>query len=342
MASPSTAIQRLDLSLGFNEFSARLNRKKFIGHLVFPFLSVMVQSENFRKLPAEALITPIEDLERKMKDAYKRDDFEWETDSYATKEYGAEEVVDDRELKMYPEIVAEAINRDRAVNRIAQAYEVAAAAAAFDTAYFTGDYTIDVDATTTLGRSGHPWSTKASADPIADIDVARDQFITNCGHAPNALVLEETAIRAAIRTNRIEDLVKYTGTLDMQTVRKILPQLAEVFRIEHVIVAESPVKNTAGRGQAPAFGRIWPATKALLCRIEDGPALETVEPCLGRTISWAEEAGPLPGGDSEGIGVLIEEYREENRRGGVIRGRTDYQIKRIHKAAGLLLTNVTA
>lgn len=340
MSNPSTAIQRLDLSMSRSEFSAYLNRKKFIGHLVFPFLAVNLQNCEFRVLPAEALITPIEDTERKPKAGYKRDDYEWETDSYATTEHGVEEVVDDRELKLYGEFNAEAISQERAVNRIAQRYEYLAAAAAFDTSYFSGAYTIDVDATTDRGRSGAKWSVKASADPIADIDCAREDFIVNCGTAPNALVLEETDLRLCLRTDRIEDLVKYTGTLDMQTIRKLVPQLQEVFRVDKVIVAESPVKNTAGRGQQPVFSRMWGTGKALLCRIDDSPSLDTTEPSLGRTISWSPEAGPLPGADSDGIGVITEEYREESRRGGVIRSRTDYVIKRLHKPAGLLLTNL--
>jgi hypothetical protein len=341
MSNPSTAIQRTDLAMSRNEFSAYLNRKKFIGHLVFPFLAVGLQNSEFRVLPAEALITPIEDTERKMKAGYNRDDYEWDTDSYATVEHGVEEVVDDRELLLYGEFNAEDISRERAVNRIAQRYEYLAAAAAFDTAYFTGNYTIDVDATVDLGRSGAKWSVKASADPVADLDVARDQFITNCGHAPNALVLEETDLRYCLRTDRIENLVKYTGTLDMMTIRKLVPQLQEVFRLDKVIIAESPVKNTAGRGQTPTFSRMWGTGKGLLCRIDDGPSLDTIEPSLGRTIAWSPETGSLPGADSDGIGVFVEEYREEARRGGVIRARTDYIIKRLHKPAGLLLTNLS-
>jgi hypothetical protein len=89
------------------------------------------------------------------------------------------------------------------------------------------------------------------------------------------------------------------------------------------------------------FSRIWGTDKALLCRLYDGPDLEFPEPHMGRTIMWSEEAGPLPGSEGESIGCLVEEYREENRRGGVIRGRTDYQVKRLYKNAGYLMTALT-
>lgn len=340
MASPKTAITRLDLSLSFNEFSAELNRRKFIGHRVFPPLSVGLQSADFAKIPAEALLTPIEDTTRAPRGDYKDDDWEWETDNYATTEHGVRESVDDRQLKIYRnEIRAEAISRDRTINRIAQAYEAAAAAAAFDASYFTGNYTAAVTGT---GYGGYAWTDKTHADPVKDIDKAREVFVTNCGTAPNALVMEETALLAMLRTSRIEDVVKYTGSLDALTARRLLPQLVDLLQLEQIVVAQAPVKNTAGKGQDPTFARIWDTTKALLCRIYSGPDLEAPEAFLGRTIMWSEETGNIPGAGDEGIGILVEEYREEARRGGVIRGRTDYQIKRFHKPAGLLLTGVTA
>lgn len=339
MGAPSTAISRVDLSMGFNEFSAAMNRKNFIGHLVFPPLKAKEDSGTFRKMTAAGMITPVEDDTRAVKGTYKRDDYEWGTDSYATAEHGVEEVTDDRQIARYGEFNAEAINRDRVVNRVAQSYENACAAAAFDAAYFTGAYTQDLD-TASGAFKGDKWSVNATADPIGDMDAARDVVIANCGHAPNALVIEESGLIAILRTARVEDVIKYTGMLDALTARKIVPQLEEVFRVR-LIVAQAPIKNTAGRGQTPVFARMWSTAYALLCRIEDGPDLETTEPCLGRTIQWDKEAGPMPGsaGDDSEY-VIFEEYREESRRGGVIRGRTDYEIKRLHKPAGFLMSNV--
>lgn len=333
MASPSTAITRLDLSMTFNEFSNRLNRSKFIGHRVFPPMVVGKNSETYRVMPAEALITKIEDDTRAPKGGYKRDDWEWETDSYTTAEHGVEEITDDRQIKLYGEVGAEAINRDRALNRVAMAYEAACAAAAFDTSYFTGAYTAAV---------GTPWTTAATATPLVNLDAARAAFILNCGYSPNALAMEETALIALLRTAEIKDVVKYTGNLDADTAKNVIPQLRDLLRLDEIIVADAPVKNTAGRGQTPTFARLWGTTSALLFRKYDGPDLEHPEPYLGRTIMWSEEMGPLPGSDGEAMGVLVEEYREEARRGGVIRGRTDYVIKRQYKPAGYLLTGVTA
>jgi len=334
MSSPNTVINRFDLSLSTAEFSLAMNRKGYIGHLVFPPIPVGKQSSSFARIPIEALLTPVEDTERKPKSGYSRDDFEWETDNYNTKDHGVEETIDDRQVKMYAsEIRAEQIARDRGVNRVLQAYEVACAAAAFDTAVFTGAYT----STPTT-----PWSTAASADPLADVDRWRELFITNCGMKPNALVLEHKALIAMIRTARIEDLIKYSGQDDPKALRRALPQLADLLQLERIIVADSPVKNTGGRGAAATISRVWDATKAQLARIYDGADLEAPEAQLGRTIQWSEEAGALPGSDDMGIGVIIEEYPENAVRGSVIRVRTDYQIKRLHTQAGMLITSLIA
>jgi hypothetical protein len=63
-------------------------------------------------------------------------------------------------------------------------------------------------------------------------------------------------------------------------------------------------------------------------------------PNIGRTLMWREDSPGPTGAEDEEIGVAVEEYREENRRGEVIRARTDYQVKQLHAPAGHLLTNL--
>ena len=60
-------------------------------------------------------------------------------------------------------------------------------------------------------------------------------------------------------------------------------------------------------------------------------------------LALGEEGIPLAmGAEGEDLGVIVEEYREESRRGGVIRARGDYQLKILHPQAGHLLQGVTA
>ena len=227
MATPSTAINRFDLSISFGEFSTALNRKGFIGMQVLTPIAVALQTAEFLRLPVEALLTPIEDTRRAPKAGYKRDDFEWDTDSYKTHEHGVEEEIDDRTIAMYgSEIRADRIHAERVVNRLAIAYEQEVAQAVFNATTWSS-YTT---ALTT------PWSTKDTADPIADIDAAVEAVSSQCGHEPNALILTEFAFKKMIRTARIEDLLKYSGIDDPKSLSD--SQMSELLQVPQIIRAK--------------------------------------------------------------------------------------------------------
>jgi len=64
------------------------------------------------------------------------------------------------------------------------------------------------------------------------------------------------------------------------------------------------------------------------------------EPCIGRTFMWAGD-GPGAPGTGEEIAVLVEEYREESRRGSVLRARNDRDIELMYPQAGCLITGLS-
>ncbi len=331
MGSPSTVINRFDLSMSFSEFSLLANRKNFVGPRVLPAVGVAEQSSSFAKITVESVLGPIETTLRAPKGTYKRDDFEWTTDSYATEDHGVEEVIDDRTQRMYgSEIRAEQIHVQRAINRVLMSYEDAVATAVFNTTTWTGSAL-----TTTIGTK---WDVKASADPIADIDAAIGKVETSSGQKPNTLIVTSLAMRSLKRADRIEDLLKYSGRDDPKNVG-IISGLKELFDLENIIVANG-YKNTADKGQSASFSRLWDTTMAMVCHINPDNDLESASPTIGRTVMWTEENGPIPGASDPEPGVIIEEYREERRRGGVIRARHDRQIKILHAESGHLLTGV--
>lgn len=332
MAEPTTAIERWDLSMSYAEFNEMMNQRKFIGMRVLPPVGVAKQSGSFLRLPIEAFLDPIEDTKRAPNGTYARDTFEWEPDSFETEEHGVEESVDDRRRKIYGDLLkTEMICARRAVNRVAQRYEYDAAAALFNATTFK-DYTTAVSV---------PWTTGASATPIANIDAGKESVLSQVGVYPNALILSDYALLKMVRTDEITGLLKYSGRDDPKT---LIPGLKELFQIEQIIVSKASVKNTANKGQDATISRLWDTTMASLACIADGgdQDLESTSPCLGRTIMWNDENAALPGAEEGEMNLIVEEYREESRRGDVIRARGDYQIKIIHTAAAHLLTAVTA
>lgn len=331
---PTAAINRFDLSVGYSEFSQRMNRKGFIGHRVLPAISVARQAASFGRIDIEALLGKTEDLERAPGASYKRGGFEFLPDSYVTAEHGAEETVDDRQSKIYRDVLrAEFISAERAVNRVLTEYESAVASAVLNTTTWTSFKTAAIAA----------WSTVASGKPITDIDLAREAVFTQCGHKPNALILNENAFTKLIRTAQVEDLLKYSGQDDPKNLGAVAG-LSELLRIPNILIADS-VKNTAIDGQSASLSRMWSSTEAMVARIPEmgGMDIEDPDPGIGRTIMWDEENAAIPGTDEGSeMGILMEEYREEEVRGSVIRARNDYQIKIIHVEAGHLITGVTA
>jgi len=347
MASPSTAITRLDLSMSYGEFSLLANQQKYIGLQVLPPLGVSQESSEFAKISIESLLTKTEDTERRPKSGYARDDWTWTTDNYAVKEHGVEEVVDDATVERYGDVVrAEQISRNRAVNRVLQRLEYDIAAAVFNTTTWTGSAL-----TTAIGTA---WTTSSTADPIADIDAAHDKVNTGCGEDANTLIVTKKGFRSLIRTARVEALLQYDASellialsngQNQSMVSEITSGLKDLLQVEKILVARG-FENTADRGQTASMSRIWDDTMAMLAVVhDDGMAgdLEDPAPQIGRTIFSTKNGESLPGSSDSGHGsLIIDEYRDEPVRGSVVRPRNKRQVKILHAAAGHLLTNATA
>jgi hypothetical protein len=347
MPSPSTAITRLDLSLTYQEFSLVANQQKFIGLQVLPPIAVSQEGAEFVRIEIASLLSKIEETKRAPKSGYARDDWEWTKDSYAVEEHGVEEVVDDATVEKYGDVLrTEQIATARAVNRVLQRLEYDIAAAVFNTTTWTG-----AALTTTVGTA---WTTVATADPIGDVDAAHEKVSVGCGEDANTLVLTKKGFRAMIRTARLEGLLKYDASellvalntgQNQSMVSEIVSGLKDLLQVERILVGRG-FKNTADKGLPPSLSRVWDDTKAMLCVVHDDGIegdLENPMPQIGRTIFSNKNDEPLPGANDAGLGsLIIEEYRENPVRGGVIRPRNKRQVKILHPQAGHLLQGVTA
>jgi len=347
MAAPSTAITRLDLSLTYQEFSLLANQKKYIGLRVLPPIGVEQEASDFAKILIASLLTKIEDTRRSPKSTYNRDSWEWGKDSYAVEEHGVEEPVDDASVERYGDVVrVEQLATIRAVNRVLQRLEYDIAAAVFNTSTWTGSAL-----TTTVGTA---WTTKATADPVANIDAAHLKVNAGCGEDANTLVLTKKAFTAMIRTDRLEGLLKYDASellMAMNTgqnqnmIKEIVSGLKDLLQVEQILVGRG-FKNTADKGQTAALSRVWDDTMAMLCVVHDDGLdgdLESPAPQIGRTVFSTKNGEPLPGQDDAGFGsLLMDEYRDESVRGSIIRPRNKRQVKILHPEAGHLLQGVTA
>lgn len=344
MAQPATAISRFDLAMSYSEFSTEATQKKFIGLQVFPPVSVSQERASFRRINVESLLKKPEDTRRAPRSEYNRDSFEWHEDSYAVEEHGVEEVSDDAENEMYGDILrGEVFAVQRGVHRVLQSLEQECADAAFSTTTFTGALTTAV---------ATAWSDKSLADPIADVDVAREAVKSSCGMAPNTVVMTDVDFISCIRSDRLEGLLKYdasaillamNGGADQEVLQESHTGLARLFNVERVLVGQA-FKNTADDGQTASLARYWTAGRVQVCHVNDDGMngdLSAAMPSIGRTIWSTQNGEPLPGVSDGGLDSLIfDEYREENVRGSVYRPRNKRQVKVLHPEAGHLLTGI--
>lgn len=317
MPSPSsTAFIRPDLMDSFHEFDLMASMQGFIGPQVLPFFPTQLQAGQFSLLPVEALLAE-RNTRRASGAHYARQPWEFEQASFATQEYGAEELLDDRERAMYAYAFDfEQINAMRAMDAVLRAYEKRVADATFNASTFT---------TTAVGTE---WDIPSSATPVDDVLTEITAFKNAAGVLPNAVIMNDKVLRNLQRNDQIIDRLKYSGIDDP---KKVTTQaLAALWGVERVIVPNA-MRNSANPGQTVSFSDIWDdeyVAVARLCMSQD-----LREPGFGRTFHWV--------GDGSSVGGTVEMYRDESRRSNVVRVRIDVQEKVLYTRMLRLLSNIT-
>jgi hypothetical protein len=326
MPSPSSSLATLRPDLAsFLEFDLESERAGFIASQVLPVVDVASQAGNFGKIPLEQLLQQRDTL-RAPGSGYSRGKFTFLPATYVALENGTEEVVDDREAKMYAEYFdAEQVSTMRAFSFVLRNAEQRVADLLFNATTWAG-----AALTTAVGNE---WDKNhvADATPIADVEAAVQKVYDGSGLWPNALIINRKVFRALRNIDDIVERINSEGAGNASKPSDITAaMLAQVFDLKYVIVAGSS-KNTANEGQAATPGQIWSDEYAMVAKIAESNDMK--EPCLGRTFHWAE--------DGSSIGGTVESYREEAVRGEVIRVRHDTAELVLYKEAAHLLSNIT-
>jgi hypothetical protein len=291
-----------------------------IGLKVMPIFPVSVQSADFPVIPKEVLLK-IPDTQRGMRQTYPRSDWEFERGYYSTKENGWEEAIDDRERRLYETLFdAESVATQRAVKIIELAQEKRIADMVFNTSNFTAN------------AITHEWDDATNAAPIDDVNTGINSIRAASGMLPNTLIISFSTFQDLKNCDQVVDRLKYTFPA-IQINSMTSRQLATVFNLEQVLVGGA-VYDSADKGQDASITDLWSQEYAMLTRVASGP--DITEPCIGRTFFWTAEGG--------GEEPVVESYREENRRGDVVRVRHDSDerlIKSINDS-GTAVSNISA
>ena len=325
MPGPSTtSFQRPDLGILFEQLDVIAEREGFIGTKVLPILPVALQSAPFPKVVLESRMVDVK-TRRAPGTAYAQVSGEFTQDSYATEEHGLEEVVDDRERRMY----AQSLDLDMlAVRRIAgmlaREQERRIAAAVFNTTTWTGS-----SLTTAVGPA---WTSLNSAAPIDDVTGAIVKVRDNTGANPMGLtgICSWTVFKNLRRNAQLIERVKYAG-IDDPTMpwSELTAVLAKALGLKQLLVAGA-VRNSASKGATRSLSEIWTSTYFMVAKIAETNDLR--ETCVGRTFAWEGDGGMAMG--------TAEEYRDEAVRSQKFRQRHDVLEKILYAECGHLLTGV--
>jgi hypothetical protein len=326
MASPITSLATLrpDLASYF-EYDLEADRSGYVAARVLPVMEVRSAAGNFGKVKLEDLLQKRDTL-RTPGSNYNRGNFQFDDAVYATREQGAEEVVDDNEAQMYADYFdLEQVCTARAYSAVLRSAEQRVASAIFNTTTWTGS-----SLTTAITNE---WDTNhtTNAVPINDVEAAVNKVYDASGLWPNALIINRKVFRNLRNLDQIIERIESAGAGNASKPSDITAEmLARVFDLDFVIIAGSS-KNGADEGLTATPEQIWSSEYAMVCKIATGNDMR--EPCIGRTFHWSA--------DGSSIGGTVESYREEGVRGNVIRVRHQVAEVVLHAEAGHLLSNVT-
>lgn len=324
MPSPSSSLATLRPDLAtFLEFDLESEKAGYIASQVFPVVDVISQAGNFGKIPLEQLLQQ-RTTRRAPGAGYNRSNWQFETATYATEEHGAEEVVDDREAKMYAEYFdAEQISTLRAFSSVLRNAEARVADAVFNATTWNGS-------ALTTGIT-HEWDDATNAVPLTDVEAAVQKVYDGSGLWANALIINRKVFRNLRNCDQVIERINSAGAGSPSKASDVTADmLAAVFDLPYIIVAGTS-KNNAKEGQTASPTQIWSGEYAMVCKIATGSDMR--EPCIGRTFHWSQ--------DGSSIGGTVETYREEAVRGEVVRVRHDVDEMVLYAQAGHLLSNIT-
>lgn len=321
---PSTQLTTLrpDIRESLAEFDTALDREGFVSNKILTPINTTVQSSKFGKIPIEELLKS-PDTKRTSRSNYNRGDWTFTDDSFATKEYGFEEPVDERDARIYGEYFdAEVISAELALDAVVRSHEDRASGLLFNPSTFTG-----AELTTAVTNE---WDDAENATPLQDVEAAVRKIFEATGMWPNSIAFNRRVFRRLRLCEQIIDAIRSAGAGSATKARDItVEQLSAVFDLQ-VIVAGG-VKNIANEAKDAVISQIWSDEYAMVCRVAQTNNIK--EPCIGRTFHYT--------GDGSDINGTVESYEEPARRGHVIRVRHEVDQKILNVKFGHLLSNIT-
>ena len=256
-----------------------------------------------------------ESQKRNATGTYNESEEQFEWDNYQTQEYGHEKRVDDVVKKQMGDFFdAEMVTAKFCMNKLMLDYEVEAAAAIMNPATFTA----------TAAGTAYTEANLATMDFPADINATIEALTLN-GEEPNTMVMSLSVYNRLKRSKLLQTYLYGFLNSTQGGANITTDHIAAAFGISNIVVAKKSYDN-AIKGKmnvVPVWGNeyIW------VGEVQGG---DFMTGGCGRTIIWDA--------DSEGGLFTTDQYREEKRRGDMIRVRSNRVIKIVNPNSGRLIT----
>ena len=307
---------RADLNLKVEE--AQMADDFFIGQRAMPPLGVDAKSGTYPKLQIAAgeLLTSGA-TERSTDGSYGEVTRQWTTDTYDCVDRGLTERVDDAQARDVARWFNLEVTAARLVLRqMMLAAEIRVAGALINATTFGAG---------TNSAVAYTEANIATISFVADV-LAAIERVRNNGTNPDTIVLSSTVYNRIRRATLVQNFV--TGSLGKgsEVTGSTLAQAFADEGIRQVLVGKARY-NSAKKGQAHSASNVWGNTYAWVGKSNQA-ALDAKEGGAGFTFYWNAEGGLF----------VTETYRDDNRRGNIVRVRQNTAEKVVDATAGTLIT----
>lgn len=323
MPRPTTAttVQRPDLGALAYEYAMEASLRGFIADMVLPIFKTQEKTADYPVIPAEAILKLPHNIKRAAKSGYAREDFNFETGTFACEEFGFEAVIDESEANLYRRFFdAEVVAAKRAVNVLLRAREKRAADLLFSTATFSGK----TNAVT------NEWSKAVEGTPRADVNTAKQLIRQRTGMDANGIVMSRTVFDNILEVDEFLAHVEKTRAVLLDNFETQKNLVAQFFGVENLFVGNA-VYDSAKKNKDLSAADIWDDEYVLVGVFAKNPE-DLSEPCVGRSFLWVPESPDI---------ITTETYREEAKRADIVRVRHSLDEVTVFTGAGQLLSNIT-
>lgn len=294
----SGATLRQDLGQVAYEYAADASLSGFIGLSLMPIFDTPVQTANYPVITKESLLS-LPDTKRAARSAYNRSDYEFDDGTFACKEFGWEEPVDDSEAALYRNFFdAEVVATQRATQILLRNQEKRIADKLTSTSTF-GTHNVSVK-----------WNVPATCTPRSDVKDAKASLFTATGLDANVFVCSKSTFDHILMSAEFMEATKYTTPVLLEAFEIQKRLVATYLGVDQVMVGNA-IYNSAKKGGTFAATNLWADAKGFVARIATQPQ-NLKEACIGRTFLWTEDSPQ---------NLVTEQYREEQTRSDIYRVR---------------------